>query len=693
MSRKIGRLGMLLLSGMALSSFTPPGNGWDTKQELLVKMGQVIERLHYSPHKIDDAFSGALWEKYLETVDPHKQFFLQSDLDVLKRYRTSLDEEIHGTTPIAFVPAVMQVLAPRLEEARAVYHQLLQNPFRFDIKETVLPDGNGTRVFPADAAAQEEVRRKRMKYLVLQAFVALQEQRAQSRAGTPLHNRTDAELEAEARKRMAGRVDRELTRILEADKNDNRMFSTYGEAIMRLMDPHSDYFPPVEAQGFNNMMSNKYFGIGIQLKDNGDHVSVDEVLPGGPAAKSGQVQPGDRIVQVGADTAREMTDVTDLTQGELVVLLRGEKGTTVRVVVVHPDGSTAAVSLVRDEISQAGASARGAVIRQGNKKIGYIFLPLFYDSNQPDGVHCADDIATILSTLKAQQVDGIVFDLRQNGGGSLAQVIKMVALFVGEGPAVQVRRRNGDPDAAGDKNTQQLYDGPLAVLVNEHTASASEIFSSAIQDYHRGIIIGSSSTYGKGTVQTQFPVGDRSNGVLKMTFEQFYRVNGASTQLNGVTPDIILPDVLEYQKIREKDNPGALSWDMVASADHKPWSGHLDIPRLQKLESDRLKKDSVFSIIGSNAEWLGKHQGQEIRLDLAGYKASRQLSDKVIARDNRLLKLPLSKQLEADVIQLPAARGHENESVTASFYSKWLTSIRSDIYIDQACKIMDDMLP
>jgi carboxyl-terminal processing protease len=207
------------------------------------------------------------------------------------------------------------------------------------------------------------------------------------------------------------------------------------------------------------MMSNRYFGIGIQLKDNGDHVSVEDVLPGGPAAKSGQVQPGDRIVQVGADTARDMTDVTDLSQFELVALLRGDKGTTVRIVVVHTDGSTAVLTLVRDEISQAGASARGAVIRQGNKKIGYIYLPLFYDSNQPDGPHCADDIAAILTALKAQQVDGIVFDLRQDGGGSLAQVIKMVALFVGDGPAVQVRRRDGDPDAASDKNIQQLYDG------------------------------------------------------------------------------------------------------------------------------------------------------------------------------------------------------------------------------------------
>jgi carboxyl-terminal processing protease len=682
--KKLMYKAIVLLSGMFLASYAPPGDGWDAQQKLLVKLGQVVESVHYSPRTIDDAFSGVLWEKYLETIDPHRVYFLQSDLDALKKYRASLDDEIHGATPIAFVPAVMQILRPRLEEARAQYHELAQVPFRFDTKETVLADGNSTAVFPLDAAAQREARRKRLKYLALQVFVTLQEQRAQSQVGTPLHSRTDAELEAEARKKIAGRVDRELTRVMNADKDDSRMCGTYAEVIMRLMDPHSDYFPPVEALGFSNMMSNRYFGIGVQLKDEGDRISVDEVVPGGPAARSGQVQPGDRITQVGEGLTGEMTDVSDQTQSEMIALLRGDQGAPVRVTFVHADGTLATVSLVRDEIAQDATSARGAVIRNGNKKIGYIFLPLFYDSSQPDGPHCADDIAAILTALKAQQVDGIVFDLRQNGGGSLAQVIKMVALFVNGGPAVQVRRRDADPVAAGDENTRQIYDGPLAIMVNEHSASASEIFTGAIQDYHRGIIIGSTSTYGKGTVQTQFPVGDKANGVLKMTFEQFYRVSGASTQLKGVTPDIILPDVSEFQKIREKDNPGALPWDMVAAADYTPWSGHLDIALLQKQETTRLEKDSAFAILRRNAVWLGAHQGQDIRIDLAGYTAARKQSEQVIARDNQVSKLPASRQLTVELAQ-PSSQGDPG------FYAKWLTGIRSDIYIDQACQIMGDM--
>lgn len=543
-------------------------------------VGNYLEEGHYSPKKIDDNFSKLVFKKFTTDLDDEKNIFLKSDIDSLaQKYDSRIDDEVHGSELQSFF-AVNDVYFKRREESFLLVNEFLAKPFDFTKDETVQFDRDKLD-FPKTNAERRELWRKSLKYSVLAKFVDLQEDREKNKGKKDFVQKADSTLEREAREYVKKRMDRALSNRKTHETVDED-FSTFVNAITLSMDPHTDYFPPVDKRSFDEGMSGRFYGIGAQLKDDDGKIRIASLFAGMPAMLSGNIAVDDEILKIGEGKA-EPVDVAGYSVTDAVKLIRGaQKGSEVRLTIKKADGTIKVVSLLRDEIKLEDTFAKSAVIN-GDHKVGYIWLPEFYqDFQNPNGARCSNDVAREVEKLKAENVEGIIIDLRGNGGGSLSEVVKMAGLFIEEGPIVQVKGREEKASVLRDKDRNVLYTGPLTVMVDEMSASASEIFAAAIQDYKRGIIIGSTSTYGKGTVQRNIPLSPESDnplfankntedlGALKLTLQKFYRINGGATQLKGVVPDIVLPDRYEYLKFREKDNTAALPWDTIPRAEYRP---------------------------------------------------------------------------------------------------------------------------
>src|SRR5580693_669944 len=584
--------------------------------------------------------------------------------------------------PITFVPAVNGIYNKRLLETEQIYKSILAKPFDFTRDEDY--NQNFDKLpWPSDDAARKEAWRKQLKYLTLERYADLLENQESNKNTAGFVVRTDAQIEADARQKTLKVMER-LYERLKVKMTDDDRFNMFVETIVQTMDPHTDYFPPVEKRYFDEQMSGRFFGTGASLKEEDGNIKITTLVTGSPAWKSGKVGIGDVILKVAEGNA-EPVDLTGYSVEDAIKVIRGAKGTEVRLTLKKADGTVHVVSLIREEIVQDELTfARSAIVNSPKGKIGYIYLPEFYaDFDNPKGARCSIDVAKEIMKLKEQKVDGIVLDLRDNGGGSLYDVVQMAGFFVEQGPIVQVRDRDGKPSILPDHDKSVLWDGPFAVMVNELSASASEIFAAAIQDYHRGVIIGSSSTYGKGTVQR--PIGlDKSMGLeptnsdlgtIKLTLQKFYRISGGSTQLRGVSSDIVLPDIYpdlyEYAKFKEKDNPDALPWDEIQKADYTPWKYAYDIPTIKALSDQRLKNNSSLNLIQTDAEWLGKTEDKVFSLNLKKYQEEEKQIRAKVRQIEDLSKLPAAGQLNVNSLPEDVHKYDEDKSKAERFQA-WL---------------------
>jgi carboxyl-terminal processing protease len=656
----------------------------------------MLEEIHYSPKPIDDKFSKEIFFKYLAEVDVQKNVLLQSDIDALGKYQTRIDDEILGKTEIQFVPAVTEIYKKRLQETEAIYKDILSRPFDFTKDENINQDYEKIG-FPKNEEERKDAWRKRLKYLTLERYSDLLDGQETNKNKPGFVARSREDLEKDARARALKVIDRFYER-LKLKVNDDDRFNMFVQTIVQSMDPHTDYFPPVEKRYFDEQMSGRFFGIGASLRDEEGNIKITTLITGSPAWKSGQIKVGDIITKVGQG-AQEPVDLTGYLVEDAVKLIRGTKGTEVKLTLKKTDGSTKVVTLVRDEIVQDETTfARSAIINGDKGKIGYIYLPEFYaDFDNPKGNRCSVDVAREVTKLKEQKVDGIIIDLRDNGGGSLFDVVQMAGLFIDQGPVVQVKDRDGKPQILPDHDKSVLYDGPLAVMVNELSASASEIFAAAIQDYKRGVIIGSTSTYGKGTVQRNigldkslgFSDANSSLGTLKLTLQKFYRISGGSTQLRGVASDIVLPDIYEYSKIREKDNPDALPWDEIQKAEYNTWKYAYDVNLIKGMSDVRVKNNSAFSLIRSDAEWLNKENDKVFPLNLDKYREEQKQIKATIKQIETLTKLPA----DMNVLSLPQDAGkYDGDKDKAERFQQWLKSLKTNIYLGEAVNVVGDMV-
>ncbi len=699
---------VLTVTGLFLAFQTQGKNDRDDNPKsryakVLRNVGLLLQEGHYSPRPIDDAFSKLILKKFIEELDGEKNILLKSDIESFKKYETKIDDEINGAAFESFF-TINDLYTKRLNEAAEYYKTVLAKPFDFNKDESVLMDPEKID-FPKNEADRADRWRKQLKYIALGKYVDLQDEREKSKSKTDsisliLKVKADSTLEREARESTRKQIERFLTTKKSRETSDEN-FSTFVNTITAAMDPHTNYFPPIDLRSFNESMRGSFYGIGAQLKEDDGKIKIASLVSGGPAWKAGELKPDDEILKI-AEAGAQPVDVTGYSVTDAVKLIRGaQKGSEVKLTIRKVDGTVKVIGIIRDEIKLEETFARSAVINTENK-IGYIYLPEFYfNVDNPAGQKCSEDVAKEIVKLKEENVQGIIIDLRGNGGGSLSEVVKMAGLFIEEGPICQVKGRDEKAMILRDKDRNILYSGPLAVMVDEGSASASEIFAAAIQDYKRGIIIGSTSTYGKGTVQRTIPLTPESEnalfqntktedlGSVKLTLQKFYRVNGGATQLKGVTPDIVIPDRYENYKFREKDNTSSLSWDEISQADYKPWTSTVSTDLVAKSFNDQIAKSPVFTKVKDDAAMLSKLNDKEYSLNIVKYRQElKELKNTAQALDD-LFKItkPLDvKNIAVDSVQYNVSLDKADKN------KQFLKRLSGDIYIDETVKVVNSMI-
>ncbi|MBO9596104.1 MAG: carboxy terminal-processing peptidase [Niabella sp.] len=672
---------------------TPPGK----YEQIMGLVGQLLVQGHFSPQNIDDNFSRKVFDKFMEDLDFEKNVFLKSDYDSLAAlYATRIDDEIKGA-PVQSFLAVSAVFDRRIQETAAWSESILAKPFDYTVNESITLNADKLQ-YPTSSAERQDRWRKKLKYLALERYVDLLDERTANKNQKGYVVKNDTELEKQARSRTDTVIGRLFERY-KAKYRDEDKFDMFMNDIANTMDPHTSFMAPVDKRYFDEEMSGVFFGIGAALQQVDGKIKITSLNAGSPAEKSGQLQSGDIITKV-AQGDGPAEDLMGYNVQDAVKLIRGKEGTIVKLTVRKTDGVVKVVSLKREKIeNDFDTYARSAVINDPVKhtNVGIIYLPEFYAAfDDPNGRRSYLDVAKEVQKLKDAKVDGIIIDLRYNGGGSLYDVVQMVGLFVGKGPVVQVKGRINKPDVLDVKDESVLYDGPLAVMVNEFSASASEIFAAAIQDYGRGVIIGGTSTFGKGTVQRNFGL-DAKNGItygesdlgnVKLTLQKFYRVSGGSTQLKGVESDIVLPSYMDVLKLKEKDNKDALPYDEIAKADYMPWKSAWNLPEIKALSEQRLKADSSFKVIKENSQWLVR-ENDESSLNIESYRQER----KAIKAKSDQMNAAQKLKNKMDVTLIPAeANKFAKDKNKEERAKQWLKILSEDIYLNQAANVVDDMV-
>lgn len=595
------------------------------------------------------------------------------------------------------------MLNKRIAQAEQFCDEILAQPFDFTLNETYQTDPEKTK--PAKDEADLKLQwQKYLKYYTMTRLsntLDIQEQAKKNPNDTSaIRNKSLAELERDARDNTSKDFKEYFKRLRETEKPEQ--LSTYINAITATFDPHTNYYAPKAKERFDEDFSGRFEGIGAQLQqERGGLIKVVEIIPGSASWRQGELRAGDYILAV-AQAGGEPVDVTTMRLDNAVRLIKGKKGTEVRLTVRKPDGTVKVIPIIRDVVIREEAYVKSSIISdKNNRKMGYIYLPGFYaDFSNSGGRNCGEDMRKELEKLKAEGVEGIVLDLRNNGGGSLQDVIEMTGLFIEKGPVVQVKAKSGAPIVLEDTDPSVVYGGPLVVMVNSFSASASEILSGAIQDYKRGIVIGSNSTFGKGTVQTimdldrMLPAQFNSVkplGSLMLTIQKFYRVNGTTNQLKGVIPDIILPDNYSYLKIGEKQELYPLPPDEIAPLKYKALiENEAKFAKAKNNSKERVAKNPQFSLIEQTANRLKRLRDEtEVSLNLEKFRAQ-QAKDREEARKADA-NLRFNSDLEfinakADLpeINLDSTRIRKNK--------EWIGTLKKDVYLNEALQVLRDIM-
>lgn len=714
---------VVLALAIGLYSFMPNDKNDPEKDKVLLELLTfVIERGHYDPAAIDDTFSKGVYKDYIQALDPSKRFFLQSDLDEFAAYETRIDDMIN-TKDLSFFDLTYTRLMQRIKESKNYYKDVLDKPIDYNVAETTNTDYDKLP-YAKNIAELQERWRKQIKLSTLSSLadkLDLQENKDKP-AGDKAVTKTSAELQDAARKvdkaKEKEKVAIEKKSFTELEKetresslkslneyfgfiddlNRNDWFSVYVNAIASRFDPHTTYFAPEEKDRFDISMSGKLEGIGARLQKKNDFTEITELISGGPAWRGKELEPGDVILKV-AQGNKEAVDVVGMRLDDVVKRIKGPKGTEVRLSVKKADGTLKVISIIRDEVEIEETYAKSSVVEKDGMKYGIIYLPKFYiNFEDPNGRDAAKDVAVEIERLKKEGVQGIMMDVRDNGGGSLKTVVDIAGMFIEEGPIVQIKSAGRKKEVLYDRDRKVQWDGPLVVMVNSFSASASEILAAAIQDYHRGVVIGSKQTYGKGTVQNVIDLNQfiRNSefgdlGALKTTTQKFYRINGGSTQLEGVRSDISMPDRYSYVKMGERDIDNAMPWDKIDPANFKPWEGATNFEYAVENSKKRIAQNPEFKLIDENAKWINDRSEESVySLKLDDFRQEQKnLEEKakkyksIVDYKNNLTFLSLPHEVEA----------MKNDNLLKEKRDRWHESLSKDIYVQEAINILDDLQP
>ncbi len=687
----------LIAVGVFAAAYFPNPAAEEKEAVLLQAMLRGLEQMHYDPPAINDEFSGKVFDYYLENIDGAKRFFTQKDIERLQVYRTQLDDEAKAGS-FEYFDLSLQMLTSALDKTQGYYREILAKPFDFNVEEKVELDGD-KRTYAKNDADLKEYWRRYLKYETLERVVSKTEE--QEKATDVKEKKTPVELEKAAREDVLKLFDDFYDRLRKLKREDR--LSVYLNAISGIYDPHTNYFQPVERENFDIRFSGRLEGIGAQLMTDGEFTKVSSIVVGGPAWKGKELQDNDIILKVAQGSA-EPVDIKGMQINDVVQLVRGDKDTEVRLTVKKAvGGAIQVISIIRDIVVLDERFAKSLIIDGAakNEKVGYIYLPSFYaDFEHRDGRFCSQDVAIEIAKLKAEKVNGIILDLRNNTGGSLNDVVRMSGFFIEKGPIVQVKSRTGVPDVQSDLDASVQYNGPLIVMVNSYSASASEILAAALQDYGRAIIVGSSpSTFGKGTVQ-RFVDLDRTVrgleqfkplGSVKMTMQKFYRINGGSTQKKGVIPDIVLPDSYFYLKTGEQEEKYSLEWTEIEPVAYKQDVMKInDLAKIKSRSEARTKNNEVFRKILENAKRLESQRDMTVYpLKMESYKAFEDELQASADPYKHLMDAVVNNGIQNPNADIAAINADESKKARND---DWVKTVSKDVYIHETLQIMHDLI-
>ena len=686
-------IGLFAISGLFAAMY-PQVDFAEKESMILDAVVRFLDAYHFSPKEIDDKFSEETYDLYLEYIDNGKRFLTEAEIKELAAYKTQIDDQVNLRTT-GFFDLSMEKIEYGHTRAKAIFEKLIAEDIPLSSQRFIEMDSE-KRSFVKDDAELEQFWKDMLSYDLIDRIKDKQEAQKDS-----VEKLSFDEIKEKATSEMKESYDDWFTRLEKTRRSD--YFETYVNTLTHVYDPHSDYFNPKEKEDFDIRMGGKLKGIGARLVADGEYTKVSEIIPGGPAWKGKELQANDLIMKVRQKDEEEPVNIQGMRVDEVVTYIRGEPGTIVFLTVKSTDGTIKVIEIERDEVIIDEGFAKSLIldIPDVSDNIGYIKLPRFYDSFEGKvGNSCAKDVAAEIEKLKENNVNGIILDLRNNGGGSLRDVVTMSGLFIEDGPIVQVKPRNKDAFLYKDKDDDVQYTGPLIVMVNQFSASASEILAAAVQDYNRAIVVGSKSTFGKGTVQRFVDLdeafrGDdkfKPLGNLKISMQKFYRINGGSTQLKGVIPDIILPDNYHYIETGEKDYDFALDWSEIDEVDYSQDTYQInDMDYYVSNSADRIAANENFQMVLENARRLkDMRDDSSYPLDLDSYVSKmderKEAADKfedLYDIDIESLKI---KNLDQDLANIAIDESKQARN------DEWIKSVQKDFYLEEVMFIMRDMI-
>jgi carboxyl-terminal processing protease len=659
------------------------------KDRLLVDLvSYVLDKLHYDPQIINDDFSIKVYDDFIDAVDSQKRFLLKSDIELFSQFRLSIDDQINSSD-IAFFNVVYETLKTRIDEVESFYGEILEVPFNFQLNEEINLDYENLE-YASNSDELKKIWRKRLKLSALDGYASKKEIKDNGEVIS------EQEIEKESRTAISENLKDFFQFNSELERSD--WFSIYLNSIVTQFDPHTSYLAPEAKEAFDQNISGKFQGIGARLFKRNQQVEISEIIIGGPVWRDNLLNVGDIIIAVAQSLEEEPTEISLMKLTDATDLIKGEKGTNVFLTVKRVDGGIEQVEITRDIVELEETYAKSSIIKDDSNVYGLINLPRFYvDFDDYGERNAASDIKKEILELKNKNINGLILDLRNNGGGSLKTVVDITGFFIEKGPVVQVKSIGGRKEILKDNDPSIIWDGPLVILVNEFSASASEILAAALQDYNRAIILGSKQTYGKGTVQN---VVDLNNvisgntygdlGSLKITTDKFYRVNGGSTQLEGVKSDLIFPNRYSYIDIGEKDLENPLSWDKIDPARYDNSVKVFNYAQAISNSKERIGKNEYFTIIDQHAKLIkSKQDDKTISLDYNSYK-----------EDQEEFKLQSDKlKVIEEFISPYLFEWNENNLNANSSYNddmkekrdRWIESLQKDIYVDEAMNLLKDL--
>jgi len=683
----------LVLTGLLfLCSFKIYKYIFDRNDVIFGLLFDSIKQVHYAPPKIDDKFSEKVFDLYIHT-DFNKKFLLKSDVDLLSKYKLGIDDEINSQKQ-EFYKITQEIVKKRITEKENWSREILSKPFDYTVDEEYETDYKKASYAATEADLKKEWQ-KRLKFEVLYRLddALTKQEKAKEKKDTAVKILSFDSLEVDARRKTLKAQEDWFKRLRKISPKDR--FSEYANAITGVYDPHTNYFAPKEKKKFDQSMSGQFEGIGARLQQKDGILKVSEIIVGSPSYKQGELKAGDDIIKV-AQGAGEPVDITNMDMEEAIDLIKGKKGTEVRLTVKKTDNSIKVIPIVRDVIEIEETFAKSALLENKNK-IGYIYLPSFYtDFSRTGAHHCSVDMRKEIEKLKKKNIKGLIIDLRDNGGGSLQEVVEMAGLFIPKGPIVQVKGKNNALNIMEDRNPEVLWDGPLTIMINHNSASASEILAAAMQDYKRAVIVGNPS-FGKGTVQSfveldhyLLPQFDsiKPIGSVKITQQKFYRINGGATQLKGVTPDVMLPDPYALIEVGEKNLDYPMTWDEIEKANYSEFN-NINYSNIIKSSAKHLKTDPQFVLIEQQArEIKAKKDDSKYHLALDKFRA-----DQKAYREQNKKYEDLRKEIKgfsASILDEDKAR-LSNDTTRLGRENRWAKNIAKDIYIHEASNVVNEI--